>query len=410
MKFLFSIICVLLIVSCNLQKDSKKEELWVISAPAENEFTKIDISGKTVIPNGRYITPAGKSIVTAPHPYGLTLSSDGNTVVTANSGTNPLSITIIRDILSEHPEVQQVPPGPSTDKGVLASVFMGLAISPDNQTIYVAGGQENKIYLFDVHTGESKGSIDCSYAADTVEYTHGYIGDLTLSKDGKTLYGVDQIGFRMVIIDTENQILKHSVPVGRYPFGICLSPDEKKVYVANVGMFEYAFIRESADEKAAIKPIDYPAFAYQSKEMVQGIENDTISIPGLGDPNVIESFSVFSINLEDPLNPIVETKIKTGHLVGTLVEDIPAVGGSSPNSIVATDNLVFVSNGNNDNISVISVEKDTVIHTISLKPERAKMEEFLKEKYSTEVVVDAMANRIRKLSPVKVEDLVLPAK
>ncbi len=369
MKSLIPLLLVLLFVSCNLHKDSKENELWIFSAPAGNEFTKIDKSGKTVIPNGRYITPVGKNIVTAPHPYGLTLSSDGNTVVTANSGTNPLSITIIRNILSEHPEVQQIPPGPSTDKGVLASVFMGLAISPDNQIIYVAGGQENKIYLFDVNTGESQGNIDCSFISESFNYTHGYIGDLTLSKDGKTLYAVDQIGFRMVILDTETKTIKHSVPVGRYPFGICLSPDEKKVYVANVGMFEYAYIRESADKDAVIKPIDYPAFAYQSKEMVTGIDNDTISIPALGDPNAIESFSVFSINLEDPLNPKVEAKIKTGHLVGTVVEGIPAVGGSSPNSIVATDDFVFVSNGTNDNISVISVEKDTVVHTISLKPD-----------------------------------------
>lgn len=52
-----------------------------------------------------------------------------------------------------------------------------------------------------------------------------------------------------------------------------------------------------------------------------------------------------------------------------MVEGIPAVGGSSPNSIVATDEYVFVSNGNNDNISVISTKKDTVVHTISLIPD-----------------------------------------
>ncbi|HEC41401.1 MAG TPA: hypothetical protein ENI20_01055 [Bacteroides sp.] len=343
--------------------------IWIISAPGGSKFTKIDKSGKTVIPNGRYITPAGKSIITAPHPYGLTLSPNGNIAVTANSGTNPLSITIVRNILSQHPEVQQIPPEPSTDKGVLASVFMGLAISPDNQTIYVAGGQENKIYLFDVNSGENKGSIECSYLSENNDYTHGYIGDLTLSKDGKTIYAVDQIGFRMVIADTETKNLKHSVPVGRYPFGICLSPDEKKVYVANVGMFEYSLIKDGPGDKSKIQPIDYPAFAYGSEEMVEGIENDTISIPGLGDPNAIEAFSVFAIDLEESTNPKVVAKIKTGHLVGSLVENIPAVGGSSPNSIVATDNYVFVSNGTNDNISVISVEQDTVVNTIYLKPD-----------------------------------------
>ncbi|MCP3930964.1 MAG: bifunctional YncE family protein/alkaline phosphatase family protein [Bacteroidetes bacterium] len=368
MKTVIPLFLLLLLSTCKL-RDSKDKNLWILSAPAGSEFTKIDKIGKTVIPNGRHVRPAGKSIVTAPHPYGLTLSPDGNTAVTANSGTSPLSITIIRNILSQQPEVQQVPPGPATDKGVLASVFMGLAISPDNQTIYVAGGQENVIYLFDAATGEKQETIDCSFVSDELDYSHGYIGDLVLSEDGKTIYAVDQIGFRMVVVDTESRTLKHSVPVGRYPFGICLSPDEKKVYVANVGMFEYALIKDGPGEDAKVKAIDYPAFAFDSKEMKEGIENDSLSIPGLGDPNAIEAFSVFSIDISDTESPKVFAKIKTGHLVGALVEDIPAVGGSSPNSMVATDEFVFVSNGNNDNISVISLEKDTVVNTIYLKPD-----------------------------------------
>ena len=138
MKTIIQFLILIFITACNFQNDDSDKTLWIISAPSGSEFAKIDREGKTVIPNGRYITPAGKSIVTAPHPYGLTLSPDGNVAVTANSGTSPLSITIIRNILSQHPEVQQVPPGPATDAGVLASVFMGLAISPDNQTVYAA--------------------------------------------------------------------------------------------------------------------------------------------------------------------------------------------------------------------------------------------------------------------------------
>ena len=366
MKNIILFVTLLFLASCS--SENSPNAVWIASAPAGSEFTKIDKSGKTVIPNGRYITPAGKSITTAPHPYGLTVSPDGQTAVTANSGTSPLSITIVRDLFDAEPEVHQVPPGPSTDKGVLASVFMGLAISSDNQTIYVAGGQENKIYLFDVNTGESKGTVDCSFQSDKVDYSHGYIGDLVLSRDGKTLYAVDQIGFRMVIIDTETRSLMHSVPVGRYPFGICLSPDEKKAYVANVGMFAYGLIKDGPGPDAQIKPVDYPAFAFGSKAMREGVKNDTLMIPGLGDPNVPEAFSVFAIDLEDPDDPAVIAKIKTGHLVGAMVEGIPAVGGSSPNSIVATDQYVFVSNGNNDNISVISIELDTVVNTIYLKP------------------------------------------
>ena len=369
MKNIFYLILLfLIIISCSrcLETDP-----WVATSPSGSRYVTIDPEGETVIPNGRILTPAGKSIVVAPHPFGLTLSPDGNTAVTANSGTNPLSITIIRNILSENPEVQQVPPGPSTDKGVLASVFMGLAISKDNSVVYVAGGQENCIYKFDLQNGEKKGTIDCSFVSDKVDYTHGYIGDLTLSEDGKKLYAVDQIGFRMVIIDTESEELLHNVPVGRYPFGICLSPDEKRVYVANVGMFQYNLIEGITQGNGMERALKYPAFAYGSKEMKEGyLTEDSLKVPGLGEMNSPEAFSVFTVNIENPDKPEVVAKTKTGHLVGALVEDIPAVGGASPNSLVATNDYVFVTNGTNDNISVISIEKDTVVSTIYIKPDK----------------------------------------
>lgn len=375
MKQYFVLVVLMALFSSCGNENRNSTALWLISSPAGSEYTGIDKEGRTVLPNGRFITPAGKSIEVAPHPYGLTLSRDGNIAVTANSGTSPLSITIIRDILSDNPDVQQVPPGADTDKGVLASVFMGLAISPDNQTIYVSGGQENMIYLFDVSNGNPEGSIDCSFINDDVDYSHGYIGDMKLSSDGKRLYAVDQIGFRMLIIDTESGKLLKSVPVGRYPFGICLSKDERKAYVANVGMFRYSMIRSGTGDDAEVKIIDFPATGYNTKEMRDGISNDTIYIPGLGDPNAIEAFSVFVVDIENDEDPSVIAKIKTGHLVGSLVEGIPAVGGSSPNSIVATDDFVFVSNGNNDNISVISIEKDTIVNTIFLKPD-ARIRQF----------------------------------
>ena len=365
-KTITSILSLLFLVSSS---QNIKVDPWIISSPSGSEFTKIDKTGQTIIPNGRILTPAGKSIVVAPHPYGLTLSPDGNTAVTANSGTSPLSITIIRNILSENPEVQQIPPGPATDKGVLASVFMGLAISKDNSVVYVSGGQENKIYVFDLKTGQKKDSVNCSFVSGSVDYSHGYIGDMVLSKDGKKLYAVDQIGFRMLIIDTETGKLEHNVPVGRYPFGICLSPNGQKAYVANVGMFQYSMVQGITKENVIAKAMKYPAFAYGSKEMVEGIENDSISVPGLGEMNSPDAFSVFTVSLANPEKPEVIAKTKTGNLVGALVEGIPAVGGASPNSLVATTDYVFVTNGTNDNISVISIEKDTVVNTIYIKPD-----------------------------------------
>lgn len=352
-----------IIVGCSTGNDPV-----VITAPAGNLYTSINKEGTTVIPNGRLLTPAGKSIIVAPHPFGLALSNSGDIAVTANSGVKPLSISIIHNLTSS-PEIIQVPPGYSNNAGVLESVFMGLAISPLNDRVYVAAGQDNSILVFDLKTGNKIDSIDCSVSEDGSRYPDGYIGDMTITRDGNHIFAVDQTNFRVIIADTRKMEVIKSVPVGRYPFGIALTPDEKKVYVANVGMFQYSKIgniEETSDYKRALS---FPAFAYNSDEMKNGIVTDSIIIPGLGDPNSDKAFSVWAISLEDLSGPKVVAKIKTGNLVGQMVEGIPAVGGSSPNSVVATSDFLFASNGNNDNITVISLKTDSVVKEISLKPD-----------------------------------------
>lgn len=349
---------------------SEEDKLVVLSAPAGSLYTTIDMDETTVIPNGRFLTPAGNNLLVAPHPFGLALSPDGNIAVTANSGVNPLSISIIRNLDSK-PEIMQIPPGYSTNKGILESVFMGLAITPDNSKVYVAGGQSNSIFVYDLLTGNKTDSIDCSVSEDGKSFPDGYIGDMTITKDGNLIYAVDQTNFRLVIIDTRTMKVKRSVPVGRYPFGVALTPDEKKVYVANVGMFQYSKIGTIEADSDYEGALDFPPFGYNTEEMKNGIITDSLVIPGLGDPNSDMAFSVWAISVDNVDNPYVTAKIKTGNLIGHKVDGIPAVGGSSPNSLAVTSRYVFVSNGNNDNITVIDITRDSVVKEIFIKPDDA---------------------------------------
>jgi len=352
------------------EEDRLSETNWVVQAPAGNRYSTIDTVGQTIIPNGRIIQPLGTTYRVAPHPYGLVMSQDGSIAISANSGTSPFSITIFQNPLSGNPQIKQIPEGAKNDEDLLGAVFMGLAISPDNQTVYVAGGQQNKIYLFDIASGQPQGEIDCIWKNDQgVVYDNGYIGDMALSQDGNTLYAVDQIGFRLITVDVPTQTITNNTPVGRYPFGVALSPNESEVYVANVGMFEYQPVVSGEDLSSATlkeQGLRFPATAYGSEEMKEGIQNDSVNIPGLGDPNVDESFSVWTV---DAASGEVIAKVKTGFLVGQVVEDFPAVGGASPNSLVATEEFVFVSNGNNDCVSVIDVQQDTVVQNIRLQPD-----------------------------------------
>lgn len=368
MKTKTSLFACILAVCMMASSCNTPENPTVIDAPAAFLPVSIDTSGKTVIPNGRIIKPFGTCYTIAPHPFGLALSNDNTMAVTANSGVNPLSVTFIQNLTGNEPVIQQIPPGANTDKGVLESVFMGVAIAPDNNKVYVSGGQSGFVYVFDAKSGTKTDSIDCRKISPDSMPEDTYPGDLVLSHDGSLLFVVDQIQFRMLIADTKQNKVINSVKTGRYPFGIALSPNEKVVYVANVGMFEYTPIHFKNPKSSGV---DFPASAFGSKEAQTGYENDSVVVNGLGDPNVAESFSVWAIDVSNPKNAFVRNRVKTGHLVGAKVEGIPAVGGSSPNSIVATDKHVFISNGNNDCITVLDINTDTILTEIFLKPHPA---------------------------------------
>jgi YVTN family beta-propeller protein len=354
-----------LFISCNPSKNENLK-VWMATAPAGDRYAKIDRNGETVLPNGRILTPIGKQIRVAPHPFGLTLSPDGKTIITANSGVGPFSISIISDYNSASPIIKQIPETLTPEKGLLEATFMGLAISPDNEKVFVAGGQQNRIYVFDLKTHKKLAEINCNKSFDGTDYSDGYIGDMVLSNDGSKLYAVDQIGFRMMVIDTKSNQVIHNVKTGRYPFGVSLSPDNKTVYVANVGMFEYSYIKSLDKKKLIETAAKYPTSSYGSKEMKEGVKNDSIEFAGLGDPNAPESFSVWGIDVNKE-KPTVISKVKTGVLVGEEIDGISAVGGSSPNSMVATDQFVYVSNGSNDNLSVIDAQQNKVVESIELK-------------------------------------------
>lgn len=378
MKKLF--LCVLAIglfaiVSCENKSNenlNSNEDMWIVSVPADSNYCEIFDNNTAIIPNGRYVTPKGKIIKTTPHPYGLKLSPNGKIAVTANSGTNPISINIIKNIDSDNPEVIQIPKGYETDKGILASVFMGLAFSQDSKIVYVSGGHENKIYLFSTENGDKIGEISCKYKDNENDFTDGYIGDMTITKNGKNIYVLDQINFRIVKIDVEKKSIIQNIPTGRYPFGINLTKDEKYLNVANVGMYEYKLIKGLSEKRIKELGLDYPTSSFDSEEAKNGYQvikgKDTLIIEGLGEKNTPESFSVWSYEISSN-NVKLLNKTKTGFLVGEKIEGIPAIGGSSPNSLVSNDKYLFVSNGSNDCISVIDYKVGKELTRIFIKPD-----------------------------------------
>jgi len=344
-------------------RDVKQVSNAAMSAPAGNRPAKIDPAGETILPNGRLITPLGKQVKVAPHPYGLALSPDGKTLVTVNSGTKPFSISIITGLEDPQPQVVQIPPGFDSAGADPESVFMGAAIAPDHRTLYVSEGNNGRIGIFDLVTHQRLGSFSLDGAYNGTTYNNSLTSTLRLTPDGRRLLALDLAHFELVILDTQSKQILSRVAVGRMPFGLALSPDARRAYVSNVGTFRYSLVPGYDPKNPRRTGLEFPAFGYPSPEAEKGAVVEGKQISGLGDPNVPESNSVFVIDIQDPAQPQVLAKVRTGIPVGER-----SVGGSSPGDVVAGKKEVFVSNAAQDSITIFDARTNLIKRTVVLKP------------------------------------------
>jgi DNA-binding beta-propeller fold protein YncE len=347
-------------------EDAPASEPKLLQAPAGRLPVKIDPRGTTVLPNGRLITPFGKQVIVAPHPYGLALSPDGKTLVTVNSGTNPFSASIMTDLFGLAPRVAQIPPGFKSSAADPESVLLGAGIAADNRTLYLSEGNNGKVGIFDLVTHQRLGSLSLDGEFQGKTYNHSLTGELLLGRRGKTLYVLDLAHFRLVVFDSNSKQVMASIAVGRMPLGLALSRDGKRVYVSNVGTFSYSLVPGYDAKDARDTGITFPAFGYPSKEAEEGATVEGKQIVGLGDPNVPESNSLYVIDVRNPSSPKVLDRIRTGLPIGGSI-----VGGSSPGAVVAGKKKVFVSNATQDSISVIDVRRRKVEENALLTPASA---------------------------------------
>jgi YVTN family beta-propeller protein len=337
------------------------------SAPAGVRPAIRGPKGASILPGGRIIAPIGAQYVTGPGPFGLAISPNGRTVVSANSGPERFSLTFVDHDKNGRAQVRhQVAHArkeaeEEKETEDWRSVFMGLAFDGEH-TLYVAEGNSGRVRAINPGDGSRKRIINLNQDGVSDSFT----GDLAFDPDRKLLYVLDQANFRLVTIDTKGRRILASLKLGRLPFALALSPDRRRAYVTNIGMFEYQPIQGADKIHARETGLSFPAFGFPSPESAQGAKRETakgeVQVPGLGDPNVKESNSLAIVNVENAQAPRIEAFVRTGLPFGKGSE-----GGSSPSGVLATADRVFVSNGHNDSITVIDVKTNQVTGEIPIR-------------------------------------------
>ena len=341
-----------------LELKSQEKADYYLSVPGHKEYALINPGKKSVLPSGRYVSPAGQTIQITHDPFGLKISPDGKTAITLHNGV--ISIISLSDMKSTRiPDYENKLEAP-LKKGS----FLGIAFHPNLTHVYLSGGDEGTVIVYDYKNFKIIDKIDLNGFFDNVNYVDSFTSDLVYNPGKDELLVLDRGNFRLVRIDLKDKKITASIPTGRQPFGLALSPDYKTALVANVGMYSYSLVEGTTPQNIKNQMINWHPYPNNTKESIEGTSIDGKKIPGLGNPNSDEAMSVFVIDLE---NNKTINKLKTGYLLGEWIDDIEVVGGSSPNSIAMGKKYAYVSNASNDNISVIDYKKGEIVKHIPIK-------------------------------------------
>lgn len=288
-----------------------------------------------ILHNGWRITPVGRHIPTNDMLLGGAISPDGKTLAVANCGYNAHRIHLI-DIATEK-EITQL---------VVPTAWNGIAWSPDGNSLYVGSGcavksrllnQVDDVYLFHKKEDGSWERGDGFNLKGNDRKTTCITG-ISLSKDGSTLYILNNTDNNLYVLDVKsgNQLTK--VAVGESPIVERLSADGTRLYVANWGGASYTVLNVSTSSAPKVMQ----TVKTDSHPNDLALSSDDRLFVSCGSADVVQVFDTRTNALLEQIRTAISPK---------------APYGSTPNALALTgDNRsLYVANADNNNVCVIEV-------------------------------------------------------
>jgi DNA-binding beta-propeller fold protein YncE len=339
-----------------------QKTIKTLEVPAQNAFCmQITEGGKNfaILPSGRFVSPVGKVTRITRGAFGLAIAPDESKALVLHHN----GVVTVMDLRTN--EGIRVPSYNGKIKPLDNETFLGVAVSKDNKTAYLSGGDKGNVVVFDAITYKKIDSISLNGTINGETFDDSFTSDLTINPLKNELLVLDRGNNRLVRIDILSKKITASIPVGRIPFGISLSKDGKKAFVANVGLYDYPLATGVTPTNKDSMHLKFPAFAIPSKEAdTEGVTlPDGRFIPALGSALAEEAMSVWVVDLDK--NQVV-AKLKTGLQIGEKIEEVEIMGGASPNSVAVGSKFAYISNATNDLISIIDIQKNKIIGDIKL--------------------------------------------
>jgi YVTN family beta-propeller protein len=282
-------------------------------------------------------------------------------IFTANQGANSLSAIDV----ATNAAYATVPTGDSPHHVVA---------SPDAKELWVTLYKANHLQVFDAATLKEIGQVDVGGPSD----------DLAFAPDGKRLYVSMGQDNQLAVIDTAARKLVTKVGVGQTPHGVKVRPDGKEVYVTNTAENTISVITLDGDPKLALSfrvgadPFEVTFDPEGKTAYISNFLGDSLTVVDTATRKITKTVRVgkqpamlaFVPGGSGQLLWIANTGTQEVWVIdpaagGKLVTRIPA-GGGAHGVVPSPAGKVFVTNTNDNTVTVIDAATQKVLQTVGV--------------------------------------------
>ena len=293
--------------------------------------------GRTLLPNGWTLSPAGKHLAVGELPLKLALTPDSRYLLVNNNGTREQGLTVVD---RERWEVVQTFP--------VRKSWVGLKALPDGKTVLVSGGNDNRVLVLTLAGGRLT-LLDSIVIGKPWPDEKIWVGGIDADPQGRTVYCVGKESRNLYKLDRDLHKVVATLELPSIPYSCLLSPDGTLLFVSLWGGAAVAFVDPltmSLKETVAVgeHPCDLVCSRDGKRLFVSNANNNTVSILDIGRRRVSETICV-------ALSP-------------------KAPPGSTPNAIALGphDSTLYVANADNNCVAVLDVSNPGQTRSLGFIP------------------------------------------
>ncbi len=297
--------------------------------------------GRVLLPNGWSLKPAGSQLKIGDLPVQIAQHPSESVMAILHAGYGDQEVITIDQKTSR-----------ILGRAIIPYSFSGITFAPDGKQLFVSGGFDDIIHIFDYAGGllSNRRQLEFPDRAEFLaEPAPGFgearkklraIGGLAISPDGKTLYTSHVFGDSVGRFDltTGKFIGELKLKEDDYPYGLILDKSGEQLYVSLWGA-------------AKVAVIDTTNFTQKTTYDTQEHPNEML-LTGDG-------LRLFVANANRNTVSVIETTTgKALETIGTAISP-NSPPGSTPNSLALSpdESLLFVTNANTNDVAVINVTK-----------------------------------------------------